>query len=130
MAGNALPAFSFITPNLINDMHNGTVPNGDTWLAHNLPTLLDSAAYRDNSTAIFLTWDEGEGGSSNDCARNTTDVGCHVATVVVSPSTGAGARSADLFDHYSLMATAEAMLGLPKLGQAASSASMVSAFNL
>jgi phospholipase C len=130
LASNALPAFSFITPNLINDMHNGTLADGDTWLAHNLPTLLDSPEYRDNSTAIFLTWDEGEGGSSNDCARNTTDVGCHVATVVISPSTETGTRSADLFNHYSLLATAEDMLGLPKLGQAASNSSMVNAFNL
>jgi phosphatidylinositol-3-phosphatase len=130
LANNALPAFSFITPNLINDMHDGTLADGDTWLSHNLPTILNSAEYRDNTTAIFLTWDEGEGGSSNNCATNTTDVGCHVATVVISPSTGAGTRSADLFDHYSLLATTEEMLGLPKLAQAASNASMVSAFNL
>jgi hypothetical protein len=25
-------AFSFITPNLIDDMHNGTIADGDTWL--------------------------------------------------------------------------------------------------
>ena len=78
LANNALPAFSFITPNLINDMHDGTLADGDNWLANHLPTILDSNEYRDNTTAIFLTWDEGEGGSSNDCAANTTDVGCHV----------------------------------------------------
>jgi phospholipase C len=127
---NAVPAFSFITPNLINDMHNGTVTDGDTWLSQNLPTILDSPAYGDHNTAIFLTWDEGEGGSSDDCAANTTDVGCHVATVVISPSTRAGTRSGSLFNHYSLLATTEAMLGLPTLGQAASNTSMVSAFNL
>ncbi len=130
LANNALPAFSFITPNLINDMHNGTLADGDEWLAHNLPTILGSAEYTKGTTAVFITWDEGEGGSSNDCARNTTDVGCRVATLVVSPSTPAGTRSAKLFNHYSLLATAEEMLGLPKLGQAASNPTMVSAFNL
>jgi phospholipase C len=130
LAANNLAAFTFITPNLVNDMHNGTVADGDTWLSHNLPTLLNSNEYRDDSTAIFLTWDEGEGGNSNDCASNTTDVGCHVAALVISPSTRAGTRSADLFNHYSLLATAEEMLGLPKLGQAAPNASMLSAFNL
>jgi phospholipase C len=130
LAGNALPAFSFITPNLIDDMHNGTLADGDTWLAHNLPILLASPEYRGNSTAIFLTWDEGEGGTSNDCAKNTTDVGCHVAALVISPSTQAATRSADLFNHYSLLATAEELLGLPKLGQAASNTSMAQAFNL
>jgi phospholipase C len=118
LAGGALPAFSFITPSLINDMHNGTLADGDTWLAHNLPNLVGSPEYRDNSTVIFLTWDEGEGGSSNDCASNTTDVGCHVAALVISPSTAAGTRSAQLFNHYSLLATAGEILGLPKLGEA------------
>ena len=84
----------------------------------------------DTDGLIFITWDEGEGGSSNDCAANTTDVGCHVAAVVLSPGTGAGTRSSTLFNHWSLLGTAEEMLGLPKLGQAASNPSMVSAFNL
>lgn len=130
LSNNALPAFSFITPNLINDMHNGTLADGDTWLSQNLPAILTSVEYRDDSTAVFITWDEGEGGSSNDCATNTSDVGCHVAALVISPSTPERARSATLFNHYSLLATAEEMLGLPKLGQAASYPSMVGAFNL
>ena len=130
LARNALPNFSFITPNLINDMHDGTLADGDTWLAHNLPILLDSPEYAGDSTAIFLTWDEGEGGSSNDCATNATDVGCHVAALVISPSTRAGTRSTDSFSHYSLLATTEELLGLPKLGQAGSNTSMVNAFNL
>ncbi len=130
LANNALPAFSFITPNLINDMHNGTLADGDTWLAHSLPAILKSHAYQDDSAAVFITWDEGEGGSANDCATNTTDVGCHVAALVISPSTPAGTRSNEFFSHYSLLATAEDILSLPKLGQAVSDESMVSAFNL
>jgi hypothetical protein len=49
---------------------------------------------------------------------------------VVSPSTPAGAQSAALFNHYSLLATTERLLGLPLLGQAASASAMTSAFNL
>lgn len=130
LANNGLPAFSFITPNLINDMHNGTVADGNAWLAHHLPAILDSPEYTKDTTAIFITWDEGEGGSSDDCALNTTDVGCHVAALVISPSTPKGTRSSKLFNHYSLLTTAEQLLGLPKLGKAASNPSMVSAFNL
>ena len=77
-----------------------------------------------------LTWDEGEGGSSNDCATNTTDVGCHVATIVISPSTVAGTTSGTLFNHYSLPGTTEQLLGLPALGNAASFPTMTSTFNL
>ena len=53
LAANAMPAFSFITPNLIDDMHDGTVADGDKWLANNLPAILESTEYRDHTTAIF-----------------------------------------------------------------------------
>ncbi len=130
LAGGTLPAFSFVTPNLIDDMHDGTVADGDTWLSNNLPAIFNSPEYQSGSTAVFVTWDEGEGGKSNDCATNTTDIGCQVATLVISPSTVPGTTSSVLFNHYSLLRTTEDLLGLPELGLAASNQSMVSAFNL
>jgi hypothetical protein len=130
LARGRLPAFSFITPNLINDMHDGTIADGNRFLARHLPAILASPEYRSGSTAVFITWDEGEGGTAQRCAFNTTDVGCHVATIVISPSTRPGTRSARLFNHYSLLGTAEQLLRLPKLGRARSSATMTSAFNL
>src|SRR5439155_1727244 len=93
LSAGTLPAFSFVTPNLIDDMHDGTIAQGDTWLATNLPTILNSSAYQGGHVVLLLTWDEGEGGTATDCATNTTDIGCHVATIVVSPSTAAGSRS-------------------------------------
>jgi phosphatidylinositol-3-phosphatase len=130
LAAGTLPPFSFITPNVIDDMHDGTIADGDNWLKANLPTIFNSRQYRDGSTAVFLTWDEGEGGTAQNCAANTTDVGCHVATIVISPSTKPGTRSGTLFNHYSLLATAEQLLKLSKLGQAASATTMTKAFNL
>jgi phosphatidylinositol-3-phosphatase len=131
---NQLPAFSFITPNLIDDMHNGTVADGNSWMSKNLPTILNSAEYKNGSTVIFITFDEGSDvGSYADgehCATNTTDTSCHLPTFVISPSTKVGARSGTLFNHYSLLATAEQLLHLSKLGQAASTTTMTSAFNL
>jgi hypothetical protein len=50
--------------------------------------------------------------------------------LVISPSTKPGTRSGTLFNHYSLLGTAEQLLGLSKLGLAASSATMIKAFNL
>ena len=41
-------------------------------------------------------------------------MGCHVAALVISPSTPAGTRPGKLFNHYSLLATAEQLLGLPE----------------
>jgi len=130
LSAGKLPAFSFVTPNLIDDMHDGTVADGDNWLAANLPTILTSREYTSGSTAVFITWDEGEGGTATKCATNKTDVGCHVATLVISPSTKPGTRSAKLFNHYSLLGTAEQLLGLPALGRAAALPTMTSAFNL
>jgi phospholipase C len=127
---NELPAFSFVTPNLIDDMHDGTIADGNKWLAKNMPTIFNSAEYKSGSTAVFITWDEGEGGTSNKCATNTTDVGCHVATLVISPSTKPGTKSATLFNHWSLLGTAEQLLGLPKLGMAATAKTMTAAFSL
>jgi phospholipase C len=130
LAANTLPAFSFITPNLIQDMHDGTIADGDAWLARKLPVILGSPGYRNGSVAVFITWDEGEGGTATHCATNTTDAGCHVATIVVSPSTKPGTRPAALFNHYSLLGTAEQLLHLPRLGRAATSPTMTSAFHL
>lgn len=133
LAHNRLPAFSFITPNLIDDMHNGTVAQGSAWLSRNLPVILGSSEYRNGSTVVFVTWDEGEGGhyaAGEQCATNTSDVSCRVATLVISPSTKQGTRSGALFSHYSLLATTEQLLHLAKLGLAGSAATMTKAFNL
>jgi phospholipase C len=132
LARNDLPAFSFITPNLIDDMHDGTIAQGDTWLARNLPVILDSKAYQAGTTVVFITWDEGSGGyPAEDCDDpGTTDNSCHVPTIVISPSTPAGTRSRTFFDHYSLLRTTEGLLGLPRLDQAASAPSMIAAFHL
>ena len=132
LAHNALPAFSFITPNLIDDMHDGTIAQGDAWLARNLPAILTSAPYRAGTTAVFITWDEGSGGYPiEDCDDPATkDASCRVPTLVISPSTPAGATSKAFFSHYSLLATTEQLLRLPRLGQASSAATMTSAFHL
>jgi phosphatidylinositol-3-phosphatase len=130
---NTLPAFSFITPDVCTDMHSCPTRTGDDWLARWVPQIVASPAYKAGSTVVFLTFDEGEGGRSYDCATNTTDIGCHVATIVVSPSTRPGTRSTELFNHYSLLKTTEQLLHLPLLlGHAAdpATASMATAFGL
>jgi hypothetical protein len=130
LARGALPAFAFVTPNLIDDTHDGSVADGDRWLAANLPLIFDSPAYQAGTVAVFITWDEGEGGSATDCAANPTDVGCQVAAIVASPSTAPGTRAGARFTHYSLLHTTEQLLGLPPLGEAATAPSMAASFNL
>ncbi len=98
------PAYSFVTPNLCDDMHNCSVSHGDGWLKANVPSLLAAGAL------VVVTWDEG---STN------TGGGGHVATIEAGPGVVAGSRDGTTFTHYSLLAGVEDRLGLPLLGKAA-----------
>jgi Phosphoesterase family. len=98
--------FELIVPNLCNDMHDCSIATGDTWLSTFVPRITSSPAFV--NSALLITWDEG-----------TTNVGGggHVATVVVSPLTGLGYRSATAYNHYSLVRTVQDAWGLPCLNQ-------------
>jgi hypothetical protein len=112
--------FTFVTPNLCNDMHDCTVQTGDSWLSTFLPKVFSSAEYQAGRTAVFLTWDEDDSSASN-----------HIATLVIAPSVTPGTSSATRFDHYSMLRTTEELLGLGSfIGNAATATSMRSAFNL
>jgi len=114
LSAGGLPTFAFITPNLCNDTHDCGVSAGDAWLARWVPRILGSPDYRAGGTALFVVWDEDS----------------PMPNIVVSPSTHPGTVSAASFDHYSLLRTAEEMLGLPLIGAASGANSMRSAFNL
>lgn len=64
LANQTVAHYNFITPNICNDMHdscaptNNSVLQGDNWLAQNVPTILNSAAYQNNGL-LLITWDEG-----------------------------------------------------------------------
>ena len=115
-----LPAFSFVTPNRCNDMHDCSIQSGDTWLRTWVPRIAASATYRAGRTVLFITWDEDDSSESN-----------HVATIIVSPYTKPGTRSAIAFTHYSLLRTTEELLGIAThLKRASQAPSMRSAFGL
>ncbi len=131
------PAFAWITPNLCDDMHGATgcpsnlILTGDNWLKTWLPRITATTVYKHRDTAIFIAWDEGEVGTVGEsCATNTSDQSCHVVSIVIAPSVKRGTKVRVSFNHYSLLRTAEDLLGLSKLGQSKSAASMISPFNL
>ncbi len=133
------PAFSFITPDICDDMHGASsagcstnlVAKGDSWLKTWMGLITASPVYRSGDTAIFIVWDEGTGGSAGEsCYNNTADVSCHVALLAVAPSVKAGTKDSAMLNHYSLLKTTEDMLGYAELGQAATAASFKAAFNL
>jgi hypothetical protein len=105
--------FEFITPNMINDMHDGTVADGDNFLKAFLPRITGSAAF-DNSL-VLVTFDEG-----------TTNVngGGHIATIAITPNMTPGFKGGGAYTHYSVLRTIEQAWGLPTLGNASSAVSM------
>jgi hypothetical protein len=114
-----LANYVFITPNLINDMHDGTVADGDTWLSQNVPTILNSAAFTQQHSLLVVVWDEDDGSQNNQVAMIA--VGYHVKVGYVSSVP---------YDHYSLLRTVEASWGLPTLTSNDGSASaMTDLFN-
>jgi phosphatidylinositol-3-phosphatase len=121
LANGTSPRYSFITPNLCDDMHNSTgcattdsVKNGDTWLSNNLPTILNSAAYK-NGGAVFITWDEGEGGDGP------------IGMIVLSPDAkGNGYNNAIHYTHSSTLRTIEEIFGVSPLLRDANNATDLS----
>jgi hypothetical protein len=111
--------FTFITPNLCHDSHSCSVGTGDRYLSKLVPQIVNSAEYRAGKTALFITYDEDDGGSSN-----------HIPTLVISPYTAAGTRSAGHFNHFSMLRTTEDMLGLGHIAGAKKAPGMRTAFGL
>jgi hypothetical protein len=117
---NNLPQFSFVTPNLCNDTHDCSVATGDTWLQNFVPQIIRSADYQAGRTAVFITWDEDDGSSTN-----------HVPLIVLSQYTPPGTSSGMAANHYSLLRTSEQLLGITTvLGAAATATSLRSDFHL
>lgn len=114
LAAGKLPDFVWITPNLKHDMHNGTVADGDGWLATTVPPLLASPAWRDNGV-LFIVWDEGT--SDAGCCGNAA--GGHTPAIVVAADGKRGYQSPFPYSHYSLLRTIEDAWQLGYLDHAA-----------
>ncbi len=120
---NTEPNYSFITPNLCNDMHDSCTPlndpvkQGDTWLAQNLPTILNSQAYK-NGGIVFITWDEGVGGDGP------------VGMIMLSNNAKGGGYSNTIhYTHSSTLRTLEEIFGVtPLLGDAANATDLSDLF--
>jgi hypothetical protein len=98
--------FELIVPNLTNDMHDGTIQQGDDFLRSFVPRITGSAAWKDNG-ALFIVWDEGREKGPN-----------RVAALVITPGVKPGLRSDVRHDHYSLLRTIEDAWNLGCLGNA------------
>jgi hypothetical protein len=100
-----LRAFSYVVPNLADDMHDGAnrtaeIQAGDKWLSTNVPPMLAAGA------EVILTWDEG----------SVSDE--HVATIAIGGTAAAGATDGHAYTHPGLLAGLEDVWGLPRLNAA------------
>jgi hypothetical protein len=108
LALGSLPTFSFVTPNICNDMHDACSPyasavlNGDHWLQTWMPRILSSPSYQAGTTAVFVMWDEGT-------------FGAPIPNVVVAPSVTAGTVVGDTVNNIAALRATENMLGVPYL---------------
>lgn len=124
LAANTVPNFSWITPNMCNDMHDCSVATGDAWLASVVPSILGSSAFQ-NGGVLLITWDEGS--TSAGCCGNAA--GGQVATLVIAPNVVVGLRSTINETHYSLLRTIEDAWSLSALGEAANATAMSEYFH-
>jgi len=132
-SGNS-PSFSFIVPNLCNEMHGAGI--GDTpadcdylhpdeliWRGdQNVKTLvaeiMASPVWKSHdNAAIVITFDEDGHGTTDGCCGNdpadpANKGGGHIATVVVTNHGPRGVTDATPYSHYSLLRTIEDAFGI------------------
>lgn len=100
-----LPTVSFVIPNVDNDMHDGSIATGDTWLYRNLSSYAEWA--KANNSLLIVTWDEDDNSQRN-----------QIPTIFYGANVKPGTYSQPI-SHYNVLSTLEQMYGLPKLGLAA-----------
>lgn len=105
---SSLPTLSFVIPNLNDDMHDGTVKTGDTWLKTNLSAYATWA--KANNSLLIVTWDEDDYTESN-----------QIPTIIVGAGVKTGHYSEQV-NHYNLLATLEKMYGLTPVGNSSGAA--------
>lgn len=101
---NALPTVAFVIPDVDDDMHDGSIAQGDDWLQTHLTPLVNWAEKHDS--LVVLTWDEGYDASNS------------IPTILFGPMVRPGRYGAPI-DHYNVLRTLEDAYGLRPTGKAA-----------
>ena len=101
----SLPTVSFVIPNNDDNMHDGSIAQGDAWLNRQLSGYANWAVA--NNSLLIVTWDEDDDGSRN-----------QIPTVIYGAHVQPGTYNEQI-SHYNVLSTLEQMYGLPKTGNAA-----------
>lgn len=98
-----LPTVSLVVPDQRNDMHDGSIEEGDAWLKQNIEAYAQWAMT--HNSLLIVTFDEDDGREGN-----------RIATIFVGEQVKQG-KSAQRISHYTLLRTLSEMYGLPLLGE-------------
>ena len=120
-----LPDVSLVIPNLVDDMHNGSVISdevkaGDTWLKKKLAAYADWAGK--HNSLLIVTWDEDSSSYTINCGTGvitTAPPKNHIATIVLGEPVKAGAKSTATYTHQDLLRTILDIYGITPFGGAA-----------
>lgn len=114
LANRTLPQFSFITPNLMHDAHDGTLSQADAWLKKYFSKLLNSEMFESGGSGLLIVvFDEGTDSSHG---------GGQVPWIAIGPNVKRGYRSVTFYQHQSTLRLILEGLGVTTLPGAAASA--------
>jgi hypothetical protein len=119
IAHHCLPQIGFIAPNLIDDGHDGTLAQADSWANAHIGPLIASPEFQADGVLI-ITWDEG--------VNDNKYGGGQICTIVVSPAARAGYRSTRFYQHESTLRFIMQAVGMSSFPGAAASAPDMSEF--
>ncbi len=111
---SALPHVSIVVPNLLNDMHDGTIAEADAWLENHIKPYADWAMQ--HNSLLVVTWDE-----DDSLTRN------QIATMLYGPMIVPGANHSTWTLH-NLQRTIEDMYGATHSGSSNSVRPIVGGF--
>ena len=120
LGSGKLPDFSFVTPNLNDDAHDGTLGQADSWLQQNIGPVLASSQFQ-NGGLLIVVFDEAEDTDAN-------HGGGRVAMIMAGPTAKTGFQSSTLYQHENLLKTITNYMGIDGNIGAAGSASAMTEF--
>lgn len=121
LSNNALPQYSFIVPNIMDDAHNGTLAEADAWLQTNIAPLIASSTFQSGGLLV-ITFDEGD---ESDASHG----GGQVATLIISSAGKQAYQSTTFYQHQSVLRLMLAESGVTTFpGMAATAPDMMEFF--
>jgi phosphatidylinositol-3-phosphatase len=106
--------YAWVTPDIMDDAHTGTLQEADQWLQANVPAILARPEFQPGGDGIlFIVWDEGGLNGDNRCSA-TVSQGCggRTATLVIGPNIKPGYQSSITYHNENVLATVCAAMGL------------------